>query len=406
MLYQIPDEENVAELCKVIEEEAKEYYTYRVAGNEEKTTELGQRIWINMWNIRNYIFNNRNFERYRQLCVPPFYLERDEFLHEGFCETIPYALNTYNPLRGNFYFYFIYKLRNWVLNKLRDSYANRRQVRVKSEDIKIWELTHCNGREEWIVSEIKLRTNTLYNVTKEITDEDGFTWYEIEIHVHGKHYRVTEKDVIVYKDSPYYQFIDDGEDTESIGQEEKYEEIYIDIRGVMDIYVLNLLSLVQRLYGEKIATISEISPKSLTKYHIYKILYTEKLIEKLKDFYEYIITKNKTICEVTYEKEAIAVAMKELIDYLLKYKNCVTFSEIMRCPLKRYCDFSYFDKNREQFIEFPVLQEILVHFIVDKMNINREASSLRVSISRGRKEFDEQFQIFEKNTRSQADELL
>lgn len=163
------------------------------------------------------------------------------------------------------------------------------------------------------------------------------------------------------------------------------------ISDTHDDYILSLLSLAGQLYARTQARRN----KGFCKEYCFQLLYTEKLLDKLKKIYD---TIGDIPVRAAHERRAISVAETDLLDYLLT-DICRTFSAIAATPLRTKRDFAYLKKDSDEEITFPVDGIIYVHFLIDIKGLDRKPDSIPPSISKYRKEFNEQYALFcETNT--------
>ena len=401
--------ETILQLFQRIEEAAHRYYDLRDCHTE--AIKVFEQLWIDMWNIRDYMFNYEKLRQFRFTTLSNEYKEKDnktgklhvqkdQFLTDMFIDVFPKAIHAYRPDKGPFIPFFVQRLSYHVRNVRKNYYANSVEVRIKSPDIQIYELSSPSESKSkyhrtWMPSDIVLSTDKVYNVIKTILGKNEVTWFVVEISTHGKQVLIKEDDLIVYYKEPPIPI-----DTPDNGDEDTPQRTIEDPRSpnpedfalqkdIIDITGLELLALTQKLYEH--TPQRGLMPKKMW----YRILFTEKLVDILQASYSsFIVGEEFLYRPFRCESQVLSEAVLELIDYILADPKCRSFPAIMSSKMKRYSDFEYISESKRGYINFPLLQDIIIHFITDELAISRNPAGLRSSLSENRTEYNEKLEVF------------
>lgn len=232
-------------------------------------------------------------------------------------------------------------------------------------------------REDTVIPNAFLKQGMVRRILGRISDEDQ-SWVKTKLKKHGRTIYVHEADVECYDGASLVDISDIAEPEASERPDER-----ITLISIYEDYILNLLSLVEQFYS-RTQTRSNIG---LSRKYCFKLLYTETVIDKLKQIYD-------TLGDVhtIHEQNALAVAENELLDYLLT-DICRTFTSIALTPLHAYRDYEYLHTNSSEEIAIPVANIIYAHFLVDIKGINRKLDSVAPSLSKYRQEFNRQYKL-------------
>ena len=345
---------------------------------------LREEIWLSLWEMHPALFSAKRIRVFRNSPPSSLYETGKEFLTEVFLDAIPQVLDSYarestdtpEPLP------FMQFFNACFLRKVHDAYSNI-QDNMPHDAIVVRKLAvqvYQQPRENAIIPNIFLKEGMIRRVLGRESDGKQM-WIKTQLKTHGRTVYVREAEVEFW-DKASTVDIDSIVEQKAPGEPEDW----IMISDTHDDYILSLLSLAGQLYARTQARCN----KGFSKEYCFQLLYTEKLLDKLKKIYDAI---GDLPARAAHEREAISVAETDLLDYLLT-DICRTFSAIATTPLRTKRDFAYLKKDSDEEITFPVDGIIYVHFLIDIKRIDRKPDSILPSISKYRKEFNEQYDLF------------
>lgn len=301
---------------------------------------------------------------------------------EVFSESVPSALDSYagkyadTPNPPPFLKFF----NVCFFRKVYDTYSNildnmpHDSLAIREPAVRVYQ----GPKEDTLIPNVFLKQGMIRRVLGRISDGQQ-VWIKTKLKTHGRTVYVREGDVECQDKASTV-------DIDSIKEQNAPEnpEDQIILSDTYEDYILSLLSLAGQLYARTQAQ----NNKGLTKKYGFRLLYTEKLLDKLKQIYS-DIGDVRTV----HEREALAVAETDLLDYLLM-DICRTFSAIAVTPLHSKRDFAYLNTDSAEKIKIPVDYIIYAHFLIDIKDFERKLDSVAPSLSRYRAEFNKQYALF------------
>ena len=362
-------------LVQEVNSKAKEYV------RQQKNIRLREEIWLSLWEMRPVLFHAKAIRGYINFSPSSLYETGEEFLTEVFLEAIPQILGSYarensdkseiSPFMHYFnirFFRKVYDAYSDILDKTPHNY-----LVVCKPAIQVY----LQPREDTVIPNAFLKQGMVRRILGRISDEDQ-SWVKTKLKKHGRTIYVHEADVECHDGASLVDINDIAEPEAPERPDER-----ITLIGIYEDYILNLLSLVEQFYS-RTQTRSNIG---LSRKYCFKLLYTETVIAKLKQIYD-VLGDVHTI----HEKDALAVAESELLDYLLT-DICRSFTSLALNTLHTYRDYEYLHSNSSEEIAIPVANIIYAHFLVDIKGINRKLDSVAPSLSKYRQEFEKQYEL-------------
>lgn len=345
--------------------------------------QLREQIWILLWEIRRGLFRSREVRGY--LSCPPsgMYESGEEFLTEVFLNTVPKLLNTYRR-KGRqegeaadaytFMQYFNYCFPRDVKKALADLQDGRGYIVVKAPSVSVFR----EAREDAVLPDACLKYGMERRIISRVSTGAG-EWIKTELSTHGRIVFVREADVDVHE---WAAFSDIDDEPAIMSSNRSDGELEAD--ETYEAYILNLLTLAQRLYGGA----GSWKEGGFTKRNCFKLLYTEKLLDDLKKVYD---ATGKVGSR--HERDSLSAAETEFMDYLLT-DICRDFPSIAITPFHACRDFIYLKQDENKEIQPPFPAAVYVQFLVVEKELSMTFESIKSSLSRNRQKFKEQYAIF------------
>ena len=343
---------------------------------------LREQIWLSLWEIHPVLFAAQSIRDFRRFPPSSLYETGVEFLTEVFSESIPQVLDSYaeknadvpdpSPFLPFFEICFARKVYDAYSNIL--DHMPHESLFVREPAVQVYQ----EPREDSLIPGVSLRQGMARRILGRVFDGKQ-TWLKTQLKTHGRTVYVQEEDVEC-RDKFSQVDLDDIAEPEASGQPDDR----IMLSDLYDDYILSLLSLAGQLYARTQAR----DRQGLTRKYGFRLLYTEKLLDKLKQIYD--ATGD---VRTAHEQEALSVAEIDLLDYLLT-DICRTFSAIAATPLCARRDFAYLNTDSAEKIRIPVDYIIYAHFLTDIKGIDRKPDSIPPSMSKFRTEFNEQYALF------------
>lgn len=341
-----------------------------------KSIRLREQIWLSLWKMRNKLFGAESICSYRKLALSGLY-DAEEFLEEVLKLSIPEILDDYAKAEFFHNYTFMQYFDKCFLRKIRDTYRDI-QDKIPYDYIVVQKPTihvYKDSKEDAVIPGKFLKQGMKRRILEKKPD-GAQTWIKTQMKEHGKTVYVREEDVDYHKVS-LVNLDDENNNVEPAASGQIDEQIICS--EIYEDYIMTLLSLIEQLYSRNQLQ----KPKGLSKQYCFKLLYTETVIDKLKQIYD-VIDDVKT----AHEQEVLSVAEIDLMDYLLK-STCRTFISIVKTPLRAYRDFAYLNIDNTEEIPFPIANIIYAHFLVDIKGIDRKLDTLAPSLSKYRTEFNQ-----------------
>lgn len=345
-----------------------------------KSIRIREQIWLSLWEMRSILFGTKKIRGYRNFPPSSLYETGEEFLTEVFLKSVPQALDSYAKTNADmpqprpFMKYF----EVCFVGKVYDAYGNIQDnalhdfIVVREPTVQVYQ----EPREDALIPGTFLRRGMERRILGQISDGKQ-DWIKTKIKNHGQTVYVKKAEVECC-DRASVVNMDDVAEPEAPGRPDDQ----IMLSNIYEEYILTLLSLVEQLYSRTQAP----SDNGLNKKYCFKLLYTETLLDKIKQIYDAIGD-----VRTAREKDAISVAEAELLDYLLTREKCRTFPSIAVTPLHAKKDFKYLKTESPEEIRIPVANIIYAHFLLDIKGIGRKLDSVPPSISKYRAEFNQQY---------------
>lgn len=345
--------------------------------------QLRERIWLLLWDIRKVLFRSKKIRGY--LSYPPsgMYESGEEFLTEVFLNTVPKLLNTYRR-KGRqegetadvytFMQYFNYCFPREVKKALADLQDGWGYLVVKAPSVPVFR----EAREDAVLPDTCLKCGMERRIIGRVSVGAG-EWIKTELSAHGRIVFVREADVDVHE---WAAFSDIDDEPAILSSNRSDGELEAD--ETYEAYILNLLTLAQRLYGGA----GRWMEGGFTKRNCFKLLYTEKLLDDLKKVYD---TRGKV--DSRHERDSLSAAETEFMDCVLT-DICRDFPSIAITPFHACRDFTCLKQDGNKEIQPPFPAAVYAQFLVMEKELSMTLESVKSSLSRNRKTFKEQYDLF------------
>lgn len=359
------------------------------------SSRIRNQIWLKLWGMRSVLFRARSICGYLNLPPSSRYDTGEEFLTEVLGDSISPILDSYAKAGVSEDYTFMHHFNICFPRKIRDKYSNIKDkepydyIVVRKPAIHVYR----EPQEDAAISDTILKQGMERRALGQ-ESVGGQAWIKIKTKGHGCTVFVRKEDV-EYRNKASWVFLDNNDKEDEGNKVELPASGQIDdtimVADIYEDYILILLTLVEQLYSRNQLQ----GTKRLSKQYCFKLLYTETLIDKLKQIYDDIGD-----VETVHEEEAFSVAEIDLMDYLL-INNCRTFSSIAKTPLHTYSDFVYLNTDNAREISVPIANIIYAHFLVDVKGIDRKLDTIAPSLSKYRTEYNQLYlSICEKNIKS------
>lgn len=342
---------------------------------------LRAEIWLLLWNMRSRLFSAEKIRKYMNYPPSSLYETAEEFLTEVFLKSIPQLLDNYakKNIDVSENFTFMQYFNAGFERKICETFSHI-QDRIPHDYIVVQKpviQVFLEPKEDAVIPNKSLKQGMERRILGEEFDGKQ-TWIKTQTQEHGETVYVRKTDVECYDKAALVDI------TTSEPEAPDQPDSGIILSEIYEDFILRLLSLAEQLYSRNQAQ----NPNGLNKKYCFRLLYTEKLIDKLREIQK-VIDDIKSV----REKEAFSVVEVDLLDYLL-ISTCRTFSSIANTPLHARRDFAYLNTDSAKEISIPVASIIYAHFLVDVKGIDRKLDSIAPSLSNYRKEFNQQYSLF------------